>query len=444
MKPLCFVLMSFGKKRDAKNREIDFDLIYEQLIKPAIEASDMEAIRADEEMVGGIIHKPMFERLLMCEYAIADLTAANANVFYELGVRHASKPYSTLSIFASDCTLPFDVQMLRAYPYSLDEKRIPNSVEKDRQNMTRWLNEARKQTTDSPLYQFFDDLKPHFIPHEKTDVFREQVRYSNEAKKTLAQLRREKNRAELKEFENSLTIADTEGGVLIDLFLSYRALEAWNEMIILAEKMPNYLAHSLMVREQLGLALNREKMGDKAETVLKEALDIYGANSETYGILGRVYKDRWKDEKDPFMKETWLKEAINTYLKGFESDWRDAYPGINAITLMHSLEEPDPRLDELVCVVRYAVKQKIAHSEPDYWDLATLMELEIMSHNVEAAKALLQQALPKADEAFMPKTTADTLVMLRDKWRLSEQNVEWLEIFIELLLMKYQQLTVKN
>lgn len=444
MKPLCFVLMPFGKKRDAKNREIDFDLIYEQLIKSAIEAAEMEAIRADEEMVGGIIHKPMFERLLMCDYAIADLTAANANVFYELGVRHASKPYSTLSIFASDCTLPFDVQMLRAYPYGLDEKRIPNSVDKDRQNITRWLNEARKQTTDSPLYQFFDDLKPHFIPHEKTDVFREQVRYSNEAKKTLAQLRRDKNRVGLQEFENSLKTADTEGGILIDLFLSYRALEAWEEMIDLTKKMPEYLERSLMVREQLGLALNREKRGEEAEAVLKEALDNYGANSETYGILGRVYKDRWKDEKDPFMKEVWLKEAINTYLKGFESDTRDAYPGINAITLMHSLEEPDPRQDELVCVVRYAVKQKIAHSEPDYWDLATLMELEIMSHNTEAAKALLQQALPKADEAFMPKTTADTLVMLRDKLHSSGQNVEWLEIFIEALWMKYQKLISLN
>lgn len=442
MKPLCFVLMPFGNKKDAKGREIDFNMIYDELIKPAIMTADMEPIRADEEMVGGIIHKPMFERLLMCEYAIADLTTANANVFYELGVRHASKPYSTLSIFASDCTLPFDVQMLRAYPYSLDEKRALNNVEKDMQNLTKWLNEARTQKTDSPLYQFFDDLRPHFIPHEKTDVFREQVKYSNEAKKTLAQLRREKNKSGLKEFESNLKIADTEGGILIDLFLSYRALEAWDEMIDLTHKIPDYLAHSLMVREQLGLALNRLKRGYEAETVLKEALDTYGANSETYGILGRVYKDRWKDENDPFMKEVWLKEAINTYLKGFESDCRDAYPGINAITLMHSLEKPDPRLDELVCVVRYAVKQKIAYSEPDYWDLATLMELEIMSHNANEAKALLQQALLKASEAFMPKTTLDTLVMLRNKWNDDEIST-WLEPFITVLVNKYDSLTKK-
>src|SRR4029077_6839859 len=52
-------------------------------------------VRADEEQSGGIIHKPMFERLILCEIAVADLTTANANVFYELGVRHAVKPATT-------------------------------------------------------------------------------------------------------------------------------------------------------------------------------------------------------------------------------------------------------------------------------------------------------------------------------------------------------------
>ena len=62
---------------------IDFDSIYQDLIAPAINEAEFEPLRADEEMTGGIIHKPMFERLILCEYAVADLTTANANVFYE-------------------------------------------------------------------------------------------------------------------------------------------------------------------------------------------------------------------------------------------------------------------------------------------------------------------------------------------------------------------------
>src|SRR5215208_481688 len=125
-KPLCFVLMPFGKKLDATGNTVDFDQVYQQIIKPAIEDAGLECLRADEEMTGGIIHKPMFERLILCEYAVADLTTANANVFYELGVRHAVRPWSTLLVFAEGGRLPFDVAPLRAVSYKLEGGRPAN------------------------------------------------------------------------------------------------------------------------------------------------------------------------------------------------------------------------------------------------------------------------------------------------------------------------------
>ena len=77
LKPLCFVVMPFGQKPDpAGGAAIDFDRIYTTALAPAIEDADMEPIRADEERTGGIIHKPMFERLILCDYAVADPTTA--------------------------------------------------------------------------------------------------------------------------------------------------------------------------------------------------------------------------------------------------------------------------------------------------------------------------------------------------------------------------------
>src|SRR5215510_2189077 len=100
MKPLCFVIMPFGEKkykpRGANDDEwitINFDKVYEQIIYPAITEADMDPIRADKEKVLGSIHKPMFERIILSDYVVADLTGANANVFYELGIRHAVKPF---------------------------------------------------------------------------------------------------------------------------------------------------------------------------------------------------------------------------------------------------------------------------------------------------------------------------------------------------------------
>src|SRR5438132_295771 len=58
-RPLCFVLMPFGTKKDpAGGSDIDFDSMYEQGLRPGIEDAGMEPLRADEERTGGIIQAP--------------------------------------------------------------------------------------------------------------------------------------------------------------------------------------------------------------------------------------------------------------------------------------------------------------------------------------------------------------------------------------------------
>src|SRR5918999_5943503 len=146
--PLCFVLMPFGQKPSPSGRLIDFDAVYQELIAPAIAAAKLEPLRADEEMEGGIIHKPMFERLILCEYAVADLTTANANVFYELGIRHAARPWSTVLVYADKSRLPFDVAPVRAVPYRLTPGGKPAEAEDVRAIIAERLNKAREAVPD--------------------------------------------------------------------------------------------------------------------------------------------------------------------------------------------------------------------------------------------------------------------------------------------------------
>ena len=56
---LCFVLMPFGMKPDGGGSLVDFDAGYHDLIAPAIRHADLDSLLAEEEMSGGIIHKPM-------------------------------------------------------------------------------------------------------------------------------------------------------------------------------------------------------------------------------------------------------------------------------------------------------------------------------------------------------------------------------------------------
>lgn len=440
--------MPFGKKPDATGNTVNFDEVYQQVIKPAIENAGLECLRADEEMTGGIIHKPMFERLILCEYAVADLTTANANVFYELGLRHAVRPWSTVLIFADGERLPFDVGLLRALPYKLSQDGLPENPLKDREALESRLRQARKDAADnpkgvadSPLYQLVENYPE--VKHETTDVFRDRVQYSNEIKNNLANARREGIEA-VRQIEQSLETLDAiESGAIIDLFLSYRAVKGWQEMIDLAKKMPKPLAATVMVQEQLALALNRAGRGEEAEKVLNDLLASRGASSETLGILGRVYKDRWeqaaKDGKK-FLAKGLLEKAIDDYLKGFEADWRDAYPGINAVTLMELKEPPDKRRENVLPVVRYAVEQRIMRGKPDYWDYATLLELAVLAKDVEQAMDYTAKALSEVREVWEPETTIRNLRLIREMRENRNENTDWIKEIIEALAEKMKEM----
>ena len=432
-KPLCFVAMPFGKKL-AEGRSIDFDAVLKRIIVPAVKAADMCPLRADEEQAGGIIHKHMFERLLLCEYVICDLTFANANVFYELGVRHAAKPFTTVLIAADAVRLPFDVAMMRTLPYSLDESGVPANPDGDANKLSGLLTKFRRKSmtdipaNDSPLFQLLDDIKPLQVSSDKTDLFREQVACTEHVRSRLAAARRDGKPA-LDEVRNSIGSMDVvESGVAIDIMLSYRAIRDWQGMIDFIKDMPEQLRRTVMVQEQLGLALNRAGRHEQAASILKDLIEQRGPSSETLGILGRVYKDQWEEachSGQAAKANALLRKAATTYRHGFETDWRDHYPGINAITLMELQEPPDNERFKLIPVVRYSVNQRTATGNPDYWDWATLLELEILAKNEDAASAALEESLAKATEAFELETTRRNLRLIREARERREDSIGW-------------------
>ncbi|MGO6819222.1 TRAFs-binding domain-containing protein [Rhizobium brockwellii] len=427
-KPLCFVLMPFGKKSAGGEKPIDFDAVYRGFIKPAVEQAGLEPIRADEEQAGGIIHKPMFERLVLCDYAVADLTTANANVFYELGVRHAAKPRTTVLVFAEgQGRLPFDVAPLRAMPYPIGSDGGPADAEASIKSLVAKIKTARRNPDkDSPLFQLLDGYPE--LAHEKTDVFREQVVYAAELKKRL-QVARNRGRDAIYEVELGLgALDDEEAGVIVDLFLSYRGAEAWDDMVRIFEKIDVPLQNTILIREQFAFALNRAGDSEKAEKILLELIEQRGASSETYGILGRVYKDRWKKavtKEKPVKAKGFLRQAIDAYSKGFEADWRDAYPGINALTLIYTQDQSDKRISEMRSVVEYAVKRKIATGNSDYWDYATLLELAVIGLDETASEDHLSDLIPRIREPWEPKTTADNIQILADVLPEASKERAW-------------------
>ena len=443
MRDLCFVAMPFGTKTDVAG-PVAFDAVYRNIIEPAIEAAGLEPLRADEEVTGGLIHKPMFERLILCRFAVADLTTTNANVFYELGIRHAARPGSTVLIFAEGRgQLPFDVAPLRALPYRLDGSGVPADPQKSIADLAARLEAMRTEwhgnqrgVIDSPLSNTLDGYDFPDIARLRTDVFRERVQYAQDIKQKLAAARRSGLEA-VRAVEHDLGDLDAiESAAIVDLFLSYRAVKGWQEMIDLAARMPKALAATILVREQLALALNRAGDDARAEEVLLDIIATRGPSSETYGILGRIYKDRWeraRNANETFRAAALLEKAIDTYRKGFEADWRDAYPGINAVTLMELREPRHPLCEELLPVVRYAVTRRIAGSTPDYWDYATLLELAVLANHRENATESIGNALIAMREKWEGETTARNLRLIAETRKKRGEDVDWIDEVVKAL-----------
>lgn len=433
MNPLCFVLMPFDRK-PVGSLMVDFNAVYRDLLKPAIEAAGLTPLRADEEQAGGVIHKQMFERLLLCEYAVADLTGANANVYYELGVRHAHLPRSTVLVFADKILPPFDLGLARGVQYRLADDGSLADVEGDQARITAFLEAARHVRKDSPLYEMLEGYPD--IDHTKTDTFRARVDYSEKAKQALWLARSKGGAAAIAEVEKSLgPLANLEGGVVIDLLLSYRGVASarepagYEEMIRLATAMPPHLGETVLVREQLAFALNRVGRRLEARQVLEQLIAERGPNPETNGLLGRVLKDQWDElmaQGGGPTAEAMLDSAIEAYRQGFEADWRDAYPGINAVTLMELTTPPHEDRAKLLPVVRFAVERRLAAKAPDYWDCATMLELAVLQTDRGSAHRWLGKAAIKLREGWEAETTIRNLALIRTTREKRGEDAAWI------------------
>ena len=430
--PLLFVAMPFGKKKAPGGYEIDFDRVYQEAIKPAGEAADLEVIRADEERTGGIIHVPMFERLLLSEVVIADLSIANPNVFYELGVRHAAKPRATVLIFGQEAggnQLPFDVQLMRALPYTLTEGVLSDEAAVALcENLTQKLRDAVADldTKDSPLFQLISQYPGINLPDEVTENFRDRARLIDRICESLADARRlpaAEGAKGIREIETSLgKIKQIPPEILVDLLLSYRDVKAWDEMIRLVDSLPRTVANAIIVREQLAFALNRRNgKGDRerAVIILEEVIKDHGASPETCGILGRVYKDYLGDAEKagkPARAAAYLDEAINWYRRGFEADPRDFYPGINAATLLFKKgdEASLAEVKQLTPAVSFAVARRGGINSRDYWDVATVLEAAILGEDWAHAQRAAEKLSIIQAPTFGLESTLNNLRIIRD------------------------------
>jgi hypothetical protein len=409
----CFVSMPVGRRPSQTGALLDFDRIYAELVAPAIERANLTIRSWRDSSAGASIQKQALGDIMSSDILLADVSTANPNVMYELGVRHAANRGPTVLMCATSAQLPFYVAFLQSILYDpVDDLANPEPI---RSRLVEALRAASRRAEGSPLYEFFPGLRVELPPD--LHVSDRARAYPEQAKRRLARrspTAAPRQRAEVRAAEEELRgTDDVSPAAYLDLLRAYRDASDWDGLIRAASDLPPAVADDPQVLQLTALALNRRSQpGDQERAVglMRRLVDETGGDAETFGILGRIYKDRWRATND----RDALENAIACYRRGFELQPTDYYTGFNAAALLFMQNEPsaDAELSSLLPKVKAVLQERLASEKIEYWELSVAIEIAVMEHDWAEARSLLERALALQPPAWSRMSSVESLERL--------------------------------
>ena len=434
----CFVIMGFGKKTDFETgRVLDLDQSYINLIKPAVEVAGLKCIRADEIVHSGLIDVPMYEQLLNADVVVADISTSNRNALYELGVRHALRPYTTVIIAEQEMmnrpTFDLSHIVIRQYRHLGEDigvseaKRFTTELAASIQQILATKTELRG---DSPVYKFIEHLTPpsispaaraavaaatastENISGAATPVHSELMQRVEEAQKKGDWLKAKMLLEEIREMRRTGTV------------------ETSADQQVENPEDPDVL-------QRLALATYKSKY-PTPEEAFKAARDLLKLlepqttnDTETLGLWGSVHKRLWELTKE----SSYLDEAVRAYERGFYLR-NDHYNGINYAYLLNERAAHPIGFAEAVAdfVQARRVRKEVISicnewlesnaptaplpsgskfPEKRYWVLATLAEAQIGLEEEALGQQRLEEAFAAAPEGWMKESTQEQVTKLK-------------------------------
>lgn len=326
--------MGYGKKTDPTlGKTYDLDKTYHNIIKPAVENAGFQCVRSDEILESGTIDKNMYALLIHADLCIADITTFNPNAIYELGIRHAARPFSTIIMKEKDGNIPFDLNHNKIFTYSHMGEDIGHSeTVRCVDSLTQLIEEVDKtKETDSPLFHHIQGVQPYTLPKEEYTKIIDDLATKENA--LFATVEAARNKMEQSDF--------------------YSAKKLWKKA---SEKVDN---DSYYI-QQWALATYKDKSVNQA-VALSDALAIINklepenrntTDPETLGITGAIYKRLWLENEGNI---EFLDRAIEYYKRGFTIN-QDYYTGENYTLCLDLKSEITEDEDERI-YLKFAAKK---------------------------------------------------------------------------------------
>jgi len=389
----CFVVMPFGAK-PVGGKTVDFDAIYEQIFLPAIQAvalpgpetGHLEPRRTDQDRFAASITQDLFEYLEYSRIVLADISGLNANVLYELGVRHRARASGTAIIRQSDAPMPpFDISHIKALPYDYAPEE---KVKEARALVTDLLRGSLAENRlDSPVNVALAAQREHGrteaegLLREAEDALR--VRdLATAALKLMAAVERDPR--------NPLTRLKL-GVVLRDREEWGKALAHLGEAVRLSPRYADALREMGIVQNQL---FRRGQGTESGEQALRAAVEHSPNDFDAHSSLGGVLKRLGK-----------AVEALQSYRRAADVSQGHSYPLLNAL----KLEAEQTGKLELTPLRKLQIRKAAAMLEAQVatrpvpanvpWCFFDLAEISLYRGDVRRFTHLLDESLDYANAA---------------------------------------------
>ncbi len=415
-KKTCFVVMGFGKKMDYQTgRSLDLDKSYKYIIKPAATTAGLDCKRADEIPHSGVIDVPMYDQLLSADVVIADISTSNVNAFYELGVRHALRPYTTITIAEDKMMFPFDVSHLAIRKYQhLGDGIDYGEVERMRAELVDAMQSILKNPQkDSPIYTFFADLEPPVRKKIEQAV----AQSAPAAVAAAAAGGPPSDTHDGKDVAASVLMDQANAAIAESDFISAKAL-----LKRLRPKAPRdpYVAQRLALATYKSQLPNTLQALQDARAIVAELEPNVSTDTETLGLWGSIHKQLWELNKNGDDLDT----AISALEKGFYLN-NNFYNGINLAFLYDVRASTTSGADSLAdTVTAQRVRRRVLNicdkaqatvqnNEQRYWLLATMAQAWTGLHEDAKAEDLLAQAGQVKHEPWMEDSSREQIEKLK-------------------------------
>ena len=394
----AFIIRPFGTKN-----EINFDDVEKKLIDPALNRLEVTGRTTMEIRRQGNIRLDMFQRLLTADLVIADISIQNANVYYELGVRHALRGRHTFMIRARGAGIktdevPFDIKTDRYLTY--DGVDPSASVE----DLYLGLRDTIKsESEDSPVFQMLPDLdeqdRSRFLPIPRD--FREEVERARQ-KKEVGDL--ELLAAEARGFEWEIEGQRLVGRAQVNLKAFEGARSTWEGV---------RKQYPLDVEANTMLGTIYQRLGDltSSDQALQRVLTRSELDkkdrAEARSLLGRNAKSRWTaewrqatslpDRQRRALVSPFLDESFEAYDAAFKEDLNHFYSGLSTLATL-------------------TIQTKLAELLPDVWaerfddDDSAERELKSRNSTVQKLSASVELSLKATAERLEREQRTDVWV----------------------------------